>query len=191
MLLHDIFADEEYVVCPRSEHRNGSRLALFNDTQDQDFLHTFALLPQSVYPTDVRDATIANPGGDIHGRISLGRRFGDLAYTAFAGHRNDSIRSGYPYLLSQYQTLFKRFSVLQYGMDLRWETPVKGLLVGISRMNDDTSGAGTSVDPVNPLSAACLTPNTREPTGPTSFTANTASAACNSIPSSATICAIR
>ena len=115
-------------------------LGLFNDTQDEDFLYTFALLPQSVYPTDLRDATIANLGGDIYGRISLDRRFGDLAYTAFTGHRSDSIRSGYPYLLSQYQTLFKRLGGLQYGMDLRWETPVKGLLVGISRMNEDTSG---------------------------------------------------
>ena len=27
-------------------------LGLYNDTQDQDFLRVFALLPQSVYPTD-------------------------------------------------------------------------------------------------------------------------------------------
>jgi len=40
-------------------------LGLYNDTQDLDFLHTFALLPQSVYPTDLRDATIAHLGGDI------------------------------------------------------------------------------------------------------------------------------
>jgi len=37
-------------------------LGLYNDTQDLDFLHTFALLPQSVYPTDLRDATIAHLG---------------------------------------------------------------------------------------------------------------------------------
>src|SRR6266704_1281591 len=43
-------------------------LGLFNDTRDLDFLHTFALLPQSVYPTDLRDATIAHLGGDIYGR---------------------------------------------------------------------------------------------------------------------------
>ena len=36
-------------------------LGLYNDTQDLDFLHTFALLPQSVYPTDVRDDADAPP----------------------------------------------------------------------------------------------------------------------------------
>ena len=66
-------------------------IGLYNDSQDQDFLHTFALLPQSVYPTDIRDATIAHLGGDIYGNISLRHRLGDLAYTVYAGHRSDSI----------------------------------------------------------------------------------------------------
>ena len=46
-------------------------LGLYTDTQDLDFLRVFALLPQSVYPTDLRDATIAHLGGDIYGSISL------------------------------------------------------------------------------------------------------------------------
>jgi hypothetical protein len=115
-----------------------------------DFLHTFVLLPQSIYPTDLRDATIAHSGGDIYGSISLNHRLGDLSYTAYAGHRSDSIYSGYPYLLSQFGTRFTSFGGLQYGADLRWSTPVKGLLIGISRMNEDTSGKGSSVNPLNP-----------------------------------------
>src|SRR6202050_209070 len=105
-------------------------LGLFNATQDEDFLRTFALLPQSVYPTDLRDATIAHLGGDIYGSISLKRRLGDLSYTAYAGHRSDSIYSGFPYLLSQFETIFKSFGGLQYGADLRRSTPPKGLLPG-------------------------------------------------------------
>ena len=46
-------------------------LGLYNDTQDQDFLRVFALLPQSVYPTDLRDSTIAHTGGDVYGTIGL------------------------------------------------------------------------------------------------------------------------
>jgi hypothetical protein len=46
-------------------------LGLYTDTQDLDFLRVFALLPQSIYPTDLRDATIAHLGGDIYGSISL------------------------------------------------------------------------------------------------------------------------
>src|SRR5208337_1621442 len=66
-------------------------LGLYTDTQDLDFLRTFALLPQSVYPTDIRDATIAHTGGDIYGDVSLKRGLGDLSYTAYVGHRSDSI----------------------------------------------------------------------------------------------------
>ncbi len=43
-------------------------LGLFTDTQDMDFDHTFALLPQSMYPIDMRDASISHLGGDIYGR---------------------------------------------------------------------------------------------------------------------------
>jgi hypothetical protein len=126
-------------------------LGLFNDTQDLDFLHPFALLPQSVYPADLRDSTIAHLGGDIYGDMSLKHQLGDLAYTVYAGHRSDSIYSGYPYLLSQFGTLFKSFGGLQYGADLRWNTPLKGLLIGASRLDQDTSGKGTGLaDPRNP-----------------------------------------
>jgi hypothetical protein len=123
-------------------------LGLYNDTLD--FLHTFALLPQSVYPTDLRDATIAHVGGDVYGNISLKRHLGDLSYTVYAGHRSDSIYSGYPYLLSQFGTIFKSFGGLQYGADLRWNTPLKGLLIGASRQDQDTNGKGTSVSPLDP-----------------------------------------
>jgi hypothetical protein len=125
-------------------------LGLYNDTQDLDFLRVFALLPQSVYPTDLRDATIAHLGGDIYGNVALKHRLGDLAYTGYAGHRSDSIYSGYPYLLSQFGTIFTSFGGLQYGADLRWDTPVKGLLIGASRLNQDTTGKGSGVNPLNP-----------------------------------------
>lgn len=117
-------------------------LGLYNDTQDLDFLRTFALLPQSVYPIDLRDATIAHLGGDIYGKIALPHNLGDLCYTAYAGHRSDSIHSGYPYLLSQYQIRFNSYGGAQYGADLRWQTPLRGLLVGASRLNEDVTGKG-------------------------------------------------
>jgi hypothetical protein len=127
-------------------------LGLYNDTQDLDFLHTFALLPQSIYPADLRDATIAHLGGDIYGTIPLRNHLGSVAYTVYAGHRSDSVYSGYPYLLSQYDTNFKSLGGLQYGGDLRWTTPVKGLVVGLSRLDQDTTGKGTAVNAFGPTS---------------------------------------
>src|SRR5260370_24380865 len=112
-------------------------LGLYTDTQDLDFLRVFALLPQSVYPTDLRDATTAHLGGDIYGDVPLKNHLGDLSYTAFVEHRSDSIYSGNAYLVSAYQAYLSSYGGLQYGGDLRWNTPLKGLLIRASRMNED------------------------------------------------------
>ncbi len=125
-------------------------LGLYNDTQDLDFLRTFALLPQSIYPTDLRDATIAHLGVDFYGTVALRHRLGNLSYTAYAGHRSDSIYSGYVYLVTQYGVHISRFGGPQYGADLRWNTPLTGLLIGASRLNQNTSGKATFVNPLNP-----------------------------------------
>jgi hypothetical protein len=117
-------------------------LGLYNDTQDLDFLHSFALLPQSVYPIDLRDATIAHTGVDVYGKIPLKHHFGDLAYTAYVGRRSDGIYSGYPYLLTQFGVYFSSYGGLQYGADLRWSTPLRGLLIGVSRLNQSITGKG-------------------------------------------------
>jgi hypothetical protein len=123
---------------------------LYNDSQDLDFLHVFALLPQGVYPTDLRDATIAHAGGDVYGVLALGPRLGDLSYTAYVGQRSDSIYSGYPYLLRQWSTYLSSMGGLQYGGDLRWNPPFRRLTIGVSRVNQETSGHGMHVSPFNP-----------------------------------------
>ncbi len=121
-------------------------LGLYNDTQDLDFLHPFALLPQSIYPIDLRDSTIAHMGGDVYGSIPLGKKLGALSYTGYAGQREDSHHGGYPYLLKgpPASINFSSYGGLQYGGDLRWTMPVKGLLAGLSRMNEDIDGYGTT-----------------------------------------------
>ena len=142
------WAVADYQFRPWLSFRGGkvkTVLGLYNDTQDLGFVHTFALLPQSMYPTDLRDATIAHTGGDIYGRIPLRRKLGELAYTAYVGHRSDSIYSGYPYLLTQFDIFYRSLGGLQYGGDIRWSTPVRGLLVGVSRLDQDITGKGTTL----------------------------------------------
>jgi hypothetical protein len=124
-------------------------LGLYTDTQDLDFLHTFALLPQSVYPTDLRD-NIAHMGGDLYGDFSLPHHRGVLSYSAYAGLRHDSLHSGYAYLLDAHAIYLSSLGGLQYGGDLRWKTPLKGLLVGVSRLNEDITGRGTYINFLNP-----------------------------------------
>ena len=122
-------------------------LGLYTDSQDLDFLYTFALLPQSVYPTDLRDATIAHLGGDIYGNVTLQHKLGDLSYTGYVGHRSDSEYGGYRYYLSSFGAKIKSYGGLQYGADLRWSTPLKGLLIGVSRMNEDITAKGSALNP--------------------------------------------
>ncbi len=117
-------------------------LGLYNDTQDQDFLRVFALLPQSVYPTDLRDATIAHTGGDAYGTVGL-KKLGSLSYTVFGGQRKDTRYGGYIFMLEAVGVDYKDYGGLQYGADLRWTTPLKGLLLGASGMRGDITGTGT------------------------------------------------
>jgi hypothetical protein len=134
-------------------------MGLYNDTQDMDFLHTFALLPQSIYPLDLHDGTIAHLGGDVYGAIAL-KRLGSLSYTVFAGHRSDSVNGGYLYLLRDRGINMTTYGGLQYGADLRWNTPLKGLLAGISRINEDITGTGTAVcSHAVPISCQAFNPN--------------------------------
>jgi hypothetical protein len=71
-------------------------LGLYNDTQDMEFLHTWALMPQSVYPMDVRGDAFAHLGGDIYGSIEM-KKFGSLGYTVYGGRRPNDPHGGYLY----------------------------------------------------------------------------------------------
>ena len=139
------WASADYRFKPWLGFRGGkvkTTFGLFTDTQDLDFLRTFALMPQGMYPLDLRDANIAHMGGDVYGTVPLGGKRGSLSYTVWAGQRNDSIYSGYPYFLQARGTTEKTYGGLQYGADLRWTTPLKGLIVGESRLNEDIRGYG-------------------------------------------------
>jgi hypothetical protein len=116
---------------------------LFNDTQDQAFLSTFAMLPQALYPIDRRDESIAHTGGDLYGSIRVNKRLGTLSYTAFAGSFADTSHSGYILSLQSEGIYLKSYGGLSAGADLRWNTPVAGLLLGVSDMNQYPHAKGT------------------------------------------------
>jgi hypothetical protein len=133
-------------------------LGLYNDTQDLEFLSTWALMPQSVYSLDQRGATIAHEGGDIYGSVE-GKKIGSFAYTVYGGFRPNDPHGGYVYALdtstkSAYDPNgvyivvpsmarhITDYSGPTYGADFRWTTPVKGLLVGTSYLNQDPTTTG-------------------------------------------------
>jgi hypothetical protein len=104
-------------------------LGLFNDIQDMEFLQTWALLPQSIYPLDLRSNTIAHTGGDVYGQIGL-RKAGSLSYTGYLGTRPNDKWGGVYIYQSDAGSPVKSFSGKTAGGDLRWHTPISGLMAG-------------------------------------------------------------
>jgi len=125
-------------------------LGLYNEIQDNQFLYTFALLPQAVYPTDLRDATIGHLGGDAYGSIPI-KRLGTFSYTGYVGNRQDTRYGGYLLMLQDRGVNMNSYGGLQYGADLKWSTPLKGLLLGGSHMREHITGTGSaSCGPTSP-----------------------------------------
>jgi hypothetical protein len=128
-------------------------LGLYTDTQDQLFLYTWALLPQSVYPADLRSVSVAHVGGDIYGNIST-TRGGSLSYTAFAGSIPDDPRGGYLYGVEAQGAKVTNVTGRMAGADIRWNSPIEGLMVGTSLVYNHRGFNGTfGASPV-PLSYA-------------------------------------
>jgi hypothetical protein len=116
-------------------------LGLYNDTQDMEFLNTFALLPQGLYPLDLRDTTIAHTGGDIYGTFDL-HKAGSISYTAYVGERSENTRGGYYYNTQDEGVPLTKLDAYVFGGDGRWTTPVSGLMAGVSWMDTQQSIAG-------------------------------------------------
>lgn len=125
------YALVDYLVNDRLGFRVGkvkTVIGLYNDTQDMESVHTWALMPQAVYPTDLRTTNLAHIGADIYGSIPL-RGAGRLAYIAYAGLKSDDHRSGWYYSNVDIGWPVKRIAGRTAGGDLRWVLPV-GLTLG-------------------------------------------------------------
>ena len=138
-------------------------VGLCNDTQDMEFLHTWALMPQSTYPVDVRGDTIAHVGADLYGNITI-KRLGGVSYTLYGGAPGSTIRREGTCINYQPRRELPTPTAVSntsppkpkrsdhyggpvYSADLRWTTPVKGLLVGASYMRQNTTTTGYYLAP--------------------------------------------
>ena len=123
-------------------------VGLYNDTQDMQFLHTWALVPQSVYPMDLRGDDTAHLGADLYGDIPV-KKLGSFSYTLYGDKRPFDSNGGYVYsLLANQGTTANSGRHIDdyggpvYGSDLRWTTPVKGLMAGVSLLKQDITTTG-------------------------------------------------
>jgi hypothetical protein len=116
---------------------------LYNDSQDMEFLQTWALLPQSIYAVDQRSSYIAHTGADLYGSVSPNRKIGTFSYTVWAGKNPNDMNGGYAYALSMIGVNYTSYPGRSEGADLRWALPVPGVTVGASYMSRHVVGDGT------------------------------------------------
>jgi hypothetical protein len=128
-----------------------SALGLWNDTQDLTFLYNWALLPQSVYPLDLRANTISHLGGDVYGTIPL-KKAGSVAYTIYGGQRPSDLQGGIVYGLLGSGITVNSYGGTVIGEDAKWTTPVKNLMVGLSFLDLDVTTKGTRISNSKPYS---------------------------------------
>ncbi|MBV9404615.1 MAG: hypothetical protein JO211_04675, partial [Acidobacteriaceae bacterium] len=69
---------------------------------------------------------------------------GTLSYTAYAGLVPNDPYGGYVYGLTQFGVYLNTYGGRMEGGDLRWNTPLQGLLAGASYMDQDIHGSGVN-----------------------------------------------
>lgn len=106
---------------------------LYGHTQDVGSLHTWALLPQSIYSLDVRGSIIAHIGADVYGSFSSGK-YGTLSYTMYGGLMPKDWTGGLVYQLEATGKVTSLFGNL-VGFDVRWSPPSNRFTAGSSYMN--------------------------------------------------------
>ena len=133
-------------------------IGLYNDTQDAEFLYTWAMLPQGTYPLDLRSSMIAHIGGDLYGQIRM-KKVGSLDYTAYAGLRTFDDRGGYYIFSNDLGMPISSLSGRMEGWDLRWTTPIEGLTLGSSWINMTQTRDGVYNDGLFPPGTAYHAPS--------------------------------
>lgn len=98
---------------------------LYNDTVDIDAGRVPVLLPQSIYSITNRDFLLAQTGGEIYGRIRMGRA-GAFEYRLYGGTIFLDVRTQTT-VSSEISDVDVPYVV---GERLMWETPIEGLRLG-------------------------------------------------------------
>jgi hypothetical protein len=116
-------------------------LGLYNDSQDVDSLFLWVLLPQSTYPVENRDFELALLGGEVYGEQSLRAHGGRAQYRAYYGESVLDPSGGFNLELQEDGLFFTSPpSGRNFGGDLRWLAPWRGLLVGASGRSQALDG---------------------------------------------------
>jgi len=142
------WAQADYKVNEHFGFRAGkvkSPIGLLNEIQDIDPAYLWILLPQSIYPIASRNSTLAHYGGVAYGTVSLGESLGKVEYSAYGGQRVVAGDDGFLQpLRDEGLTLPNGVSGPVFGGTLRWNIPIRGLMLGATESSQSASGAITA-----------------------------------------------
>ena len=116
---------------------------LYNDVQDIDAVYPWALLPQSVYPADMRAFHLSHYGGVVYGEFALGQGLGTIGYQAFGGLQQQSRAEGFAMAMASQGLTLGDCSGPSAGVDVRWKLPVDGLTIGATYAKSSLSAPET------------------------------------------------
>jgi hypothetical protein len=141
------WANADYKVNERFGFRAGkvkSPAGLLNENQDIDPAQLWTLLPPSIYSVASRNSVLAHYGGVAYGAVHLGESLGKLQYFGYGGQRVVASDDGlFQPLRDKGIALPSGATGPMYGGVLHWQTPVRGLMVGVSEDSEHTSGTAT------------------------------------------------
>ena len=120
---------------------------LYNDVQDIDAVYQWVFLPQGVYPADLKGFLLSHTGGVIYGEVSPFKKLGSIEYQGFGGLRSQSRIEGFGMTMAEQGVWMGDCSGPMMGADLRWRTPLPGLLVGASYVHTDVSAPDSKAGP--------------------------------------------
>jgi hypothetical protein len=123
-------------------------IGLFNDVQDVDVLFPWALLPESVYPPDLRAFHLAHVGFVAYGGFGLPAKAGSVSWQGYAGLRTLDQDGGIVLAYEQSGTILGHTSGPTIGADIRWNTPVTGLFLGASYAKTELNSPAAVTDDV-------------------------------------------
>jgi hypothetical protein len=107
---------------------------LYGDAWDLDIARTTVFLPPT-YSTEYRDIFVSFDGASVYGELDMGK-FGSLSYTAVYGMkqlRNDSsLEQVYEAIVGGFSNEEAAQSKALYGGRIIWDTPLEGLRLGFS-----------------------------------------------------------
>ena len=105
-------------------------MGLYNDIQDVDAIYPWVLLPQAIYPADTRSFALAHTGAVAYGEVQLGKDGGVLEYAGFGGSRSQPRNEGFAGIMADQGITLRDYAGTVIGADLKWRTPINGLMLG-------------------------------------------------------------